>query len=147
MRVRRLLLAAGAVLAMACSDSGNGGQEPGDGDPTPEGDVLVRNDFFNPTDFEVAPGGTVVWAWVSLGREHNVTFDDGPTSGNQASGTYERTFSTAGDYPYHCTIHGVSMSGVIHVVAAPAPGGGSGGGGGGGGGGNGNPYDPGEPGY
>jgi plastocyanin len=136
-----LLLAAGAIAAVACSDSGNGGQGPGDG--TPEGDILVRNNFFEPSELEVAPGAMVVWAWASNGTVHDILFDDGPTSGQQGSGTFERTFAAAGDFPYHCTIHGLSMSGVIHVVAAPSPGGG----GGGGGGGDGNPYDPGTPGY
>lgn len=127
MRVRRLLLAAGAIAAVACSDGGNGGQEPGD--ETPDGDVLVRNDFFDPAELEVAPGTTVVWAWASNGTVHDIRFDDGPTSGQQGSGTFERTFAALGDFPYHCTIHGTSMSGVINVVAAPSPG------------------DPGDPGY
>jgi plastocyanin len=129
MRVRRLLLAVGAIAAVACSDSGNGGQDPGD--EIPEGDILVRNDFFDPAELEVAPGTTVVWAWASSGTVHNVTFDDGEESGNKGSGTYARTFAAAGDFPYHCTIHGVSMSGVISVVASSPVGGGGGGGGGG----------------
>jgi plastocyanin len=137
MRVRSLILAAGAIAAAACSDSGS----PSPGDQPPEGDILVRNNFFDPSQLEVAPGATVVWAWSSGGVQHNVTFVDGPASGDRASGTYERTFAAAGDFPYRCTIHGVSMSGVINVVAAPASGGG------GGGGGNDNPYDPGAPGY
>lgn len=137
MRIPRLILAAGAIAAVACSGSDTGGQGPGD-DP-PESDILVRNDFFEPSALEVAPGATVLWAWASSGREHNVTFADVPTSGNQGTGTYERTFAAAGDYPYLCTIHGQSMSGVVSVVAAPAPGGGGGGGGGGG-------YPDGDPG-
>jgi plastocyanin len=143
MRLRRLLLAAGAIAAVACSDSGDDGQGPGD--EPPEGDILVRNNSFVPSDLEIAPGATVVWAWASGGTVHNVTFDDGEQSGNKGSGTYQRTFAAAGDFPYHCTIHGLSMSGVIHVVAPPATG--EGGDGGGGGGGNDNPYDPGTPGY
>jgi plastocyanin len=127
MRVRALILAAGALAAVACSDSNQG---PVEG--TPEGDVLVRNRFFDPADLQVAPGATVVWAWASEGVPHNVTFEDAPSSANQGSGTFERIFATVGDYPYICTIHGASMSGTIHVVAAPAPGGGGGGGGGGG---------------
>jgi plastocyanin len=138
MRIRALLLAAGAFAAVACSDSGNGGQEPGD--ESPEGDILVRNNLFDPSQLEVAPGATVVWTWASNGTVHNIRFDDGEESGNKGSGTYERTFAAVGDFPYHCTIHGVSMSGVVNVVTAPS-------GGGGGGGGNGNPYDPGTPGY
>lgn len=124
MRVRSLILAAGAIAAVACSDSGNGGQDPGD--ETPDGDILVRNNLFAPSALEIAPGTTVVWAWASSGVEHNVTFSDVPPSGNQGSGTYQRTFAAEGDYPYLCTIHGASMSGVVNVVAAPAPGGGGG---------------------
>jgi plastocyanin len=135
MRFPRLLLAAGAMAAVACSDGGNGGQEPAD--ETPDGDILVRNDFFDPLELEVAPGATVVWAWASNGALHDIRFDDGPTSGQKGSGTFERTFATVGDFPYHCTIHGVSMSGVINVVT----------GGGGGGGGDDDPPGPGDPGY
>jgi len=138
MRVRSLLLSAGAIAAVACSDSGNGGQGPGD--EVPEGDILVRNNVFDPSELEVAPGATVVWAWASNGVVHDILFDDGETSGDQGSGTYERTFATVGDFPYHCTIHGAPMSGVIHVVADPPPGEG-------GGGGNGDPDDPETPGY
>ena len=75
MRLRRLLLAVGAIAAVACSDSGDGGQGPGD--EHPEGDILVRNNSFVPPALEVAPGATVVWAWASQGTVHNVTFDDG----------------------------------------------------------------------
>ncbi len=130
MRVRSLILAAGAIAALACSGGDNGGQGPGD---DPEGDILVRNNRFDPTTLEVASGETVVWAWASSGTEHNVTFSDVAPSANQGSGTYQRTFTAVGEYPYLCTIHGASMSGVITVVAAPAPGDGNGGGGGGGG--------------
>lgn len=135
MRVRSLILSAGAVAAVACSGSDNGGQGPGDENPEPEADIVVRNNFFDPANLEVAPGATVVWAWASGGTVHNILFDDGPTSGNQGEGTFQRTFAAAGNFPYHCTIH-AGMTGSISVGAAPSPGGGSGGGGGGGG-----PYD------
>jgi plastocyanin len=140
MRVRRLILLAGTIALVACSDDGNGGQGPGngdgDGDGTPESDILVRNNLFEPSELEVAPGATVVWAWAQSGTVHNVTFTVGPSSGNKGSGTFERTFAEPGDYPFQCTIHPTTMSGVIGVVATPAPddGGGDGGGGGGGGG-------------
>jgi plastocyanin len=112
------MLVAGAIAAMACSDD-DGGQGPGGGDP-PAGDVQVRNNNFSPASVDVEAGETVVWAWASGGVTHNVTFDDGPTSGNQASGTYSREFTEPGDFPYHCTIHGQSMSGVVNVTAAAA---------------------------
>ncbi len=131
MRVRSWILAIGAMAAVACGGD-NGGQGPGDENPDPESDILVRNNAFDPSNLEVAPGGTVVWTWASNGTVHNILFNDGPTSGNQGEGTFERTFAAAGSFPYHCTIHPTEMTGTIAVVAAP--GGGSGGGGGGGGG-------------
>jgi plastocyanin len=122
MSLRATILLAALVAAAACSDdngNGDGGQGP---DETPEGDVLVRNDFFDPAQLEVATGSTVVWAWSSGGRAHNVTFSDGEASGNQSSGTYERTFATAGAYPYHCTIHGTPTSGMRGAVTVAAAG-------------------------
>jgi plastocyanin len=41
-------------------------------------------------------------------------FDDGQKSPDQSTGTYTRTFNTAGAYPYHCTIH-PGMSGSVTV--------------------------------
>ena len=134
-----LLVALVVVVACGGDNNGDGGQGPGD---TPDGDILVRNNSFTPGNFEVAPGATVVWAWQAGSAIHNVTFDDGETSGNQSSGTYERDFAAAGTFPYHCTIHGTATSGMRGVVTVAASGGGTGGGGGGGGGGG-----PGGPGY
>lgn len=133
MSVPRSILLAALVAVAACSD------DNGDGDqsPTPEGDILVRNNFFEPSNLEVAPNTTVVWAWSSDETPHNVTFDDGEESGNRSSGTYERTFATADTYPYHCTIHGTptsGMRGVVTVTESPAPGGEGNGGDGNGGG-------------
>jgi plastocyanin len=125
MQVRHLILMAGVIAMVACSDDGN--QEPGDGDPV--GDVLVGNNFFDPSEVDIEAGATVTWAWDSDGVEHNVTFEEGTNSPTQGSGTFERTFPAAGDFPYLCTIHGESMNGVVHVGEAPAPDdGGSGGG-------------------
>lgn len=122
MSFRGTMMLAALLAAAACSDdNGDGGQAP----ETPAGDVLVRNDFFDPAELEVAPGATVVWAWASSGRAHNVTFDDGPASGDRSSGTYERTFAAEGTYPYHCTIHGTAtsgMRGVVTVAEGAAPG-------------------------
>jgi plastocyanin len=125
MRIRALISAIGAIAAAACSGGESGG--PTGPDQVPEGDVQVRNNFFDPAELTVAPGTTVVWAWNSGGVTHDIVFDDGADSGEQSSGTYERTFPTAGQFPYHCSIHGQSMSGVVNVDAAAAPDGGGGG--------------------
>jgi plastocyanin len=52
----------------------------------------------------VAVNTTVTWTWQG-GANHTVTFQDGPASALQASGTYTRTFGTAGTYAYRCTVH------------------------------------------
>jgi plastocyanin len=133
MSVRSSLFLAALLATAACSDDdGDGGQGP---DENPQGDVQVRNDLFDPAELEVAPGATVVWAWSSGGRIHNVTFEDGEESEDQSSGTYERTFTEPGAYPYHCTIHGSPTSGMRGVVAVAEGAGGNEGGPGDGGGG------------
>ena len=116
MSVRGSLFLAALLAVAACGDddAGQGPEQPA------EGDVLVRNDFFDPDELEVAPGATVVWAWSSEGRTHNVTFSDGEESGDRSSETYERTFADPGTYPYHCTIHGSPTSGMRGVVTVAA---------------------------
>ena len=81
---------------------------------SPSTNVAVEDNHFTPLQFTVTPGGTVTWAWRG-NNLHNVTFDDGPASDTQRNGQYERQFSAAGTYPYHCTIHGLSMSGSVVV--------------------------------
>jgi plastocyanin len=128
----RLLAAAAALAALGCS---------GDDAPSEAGDsggdftVGVVNNAFDPATLTVPVASTVVWQWNSAGVEHNVTFQDGATSGNKNSGSFPRTFPTAGVYSYQCTIHGAQgMTGTV-TVSAPGTGGGGGGGGGSGGGG------------
>jgi len=127
------LCAASVFLFSACGDSSG---PSGGGNPPPDGDVLVKNNFYDPATLQVTVGTTVTWAWNSGGITHTVTFDDGPNSGNKTSGTFERTFDATGSFPYHCLIHGVQMSGTVTVTEAVggtgAPPGGGGGGMGGG---------------
>ena len=146
MSVPRSILLAALVAVAACSDDNGGDGGPG---PDPEGDILVENNTFDPSSLEVPQGASVVWAWSSGGVTHNVTFDDGEQSGNRSDGTYTRTFATAGNYPYHCTIHGSATSGMRGsvTVTAPAPSDGGNGGGGNGGGGDGGGYPGGTQGY
>lgn len=118
MRIGTLLKALLAVAALGCSDG------PTDNDDTPIGDIIVRNNFFDPGNFVATAGDEVVWAWSASAATHNVTFDDdAPGSPNQSSGTFARTFAAAGQYPYHCTIHGSAMSGTITVAGVGGSGG------------------------
>jgi plastocyanin len=82
---------------------------------------------FSPSATTVPTGTTVTWSWNSCGSDgyggqtcvdHNVTWDDGaaPASGTKSSGSYTRTFATAGTYGYHCSIHGTTSGGMHGTV-------------------------------
>jgi len=129
------------TLAMAgLVGCGGGGSDSTTG-PTPGGTtggttgaVTVGNNFFSPANISVAAGATVTWTWAMGDVEHTVTFSDGaPGSNRQSSGTFQRTFSTAGTYSYFCSVHGANvMSGTVTVGAGGSTGGTGGMGGGGG---------------
>lgn len=72
---------------------------------------------FDPGQVDITSGGTVTWRFGTV--THNVTFTgtaagtpaniDNTTSANKAA-----TFTTAGTFPYHCTLH-AGMSGTVVV--------------------------------
>jgi plastocyanin len=136
----RLLPAITVAALLGCSGD-SGPSAPGDtGNTGPT--VSVRNNLFAPTPLEVPVNGTVTWVWNSGGIEHNVTFQGGPSSPTQSSGSFPRTFPTAGSFAYICTIHAAEgMSGVVNVTSGTTGGGGGTGGDNGGGGGGGD-YGP-----
>ena len=81
---------------------------------------------FTPASVTIAIGDTVRWDWA--GALHSSTSDNTTgaevwNSGLKSTGTFSHTFSTAGDWPYYCTLHsspgGTAMNGVVHVTAAP----------------------------
>ena len=114
-----------AIALLGCgSDDPTGTDDPADGNT-----VLVRNNQFSPTPISVAVNETVTFQWNSGGTVHNVRFDDGPFSPNQGAGSFGRTFTAAGSYPYQCTLHPPGMTGVVNVTAATGGAGGAGGGG------------------
>ena len=76
--------------------------------------VSIANFAFNPASATVSSGGTVTWTNTDS-TAHTVTFDSGPDCGNLANGaTKTATFSQAGTFPYHCTIH-PNMKGTVTV--------------------------------
>lgn len=89
--------------------------------------VTVSPSSFDPANISIPVGTTVTWEWNSCSGDgyggystcvsHAIVFDDGSgiASATQSTGTFSRTFQTAGTYKYHCAIHGVSMSGQITV--------------------------------
>lgn len=109
MRARLMLPLVLLFTATACGD------DPADPD-TPLTEVAVADDLFSPSAATVALGGTVRWTWEGS-HQHNVTWvGTTPASATQASGTYERTFTTPGPYQYYCTIHGTPGSGMRGTV-------------------------------
>ncbi len=110
LRAGRLLRGLGVsalLIGAACSGDGATG-------PVPADEVRVSNNQFTPANRTVMLGSTVTFRWASGSVTHNVTFNDGPASGNQSSGTFDRLFDVAGSYPYQCTIHN-GMTGTITV--------------------------------
>lgn len=82
------------------------------GAPPMSASVSVDEYAFDPDEATVAVGGTVTWTWIG-DEAHNVTFT-GAASPDQVDGTYSRTFTTAGAFPYQCTLH-AGMNGTITV--------------------------------
>jgi plastocyanin len=77
--------------------------------------VTIQNFAFGPATLNVAVGTTVTWTNADSAG-HTVTADDGSfDSKTLATGaTFTQTFSTAGTFAYHCTIH-TSMHGTVTV--------------------------------
>jgi len=139
-RLRLPALVVAVVLSASCggaaADGGYGnGPTANPGTPstpgTPTGSntttIVVGTQAFDPNVVNVSVGATVNWTWDACAGDgyggygtcvsHNITFDDGSgiASGSQSTGSFVRTFSTAGTFKYHCAIHGAAMSGEIRV--------------------------------
>lgn len=94
-------------------------------EPVTENPQIEMSDLsYDPNDVTVRVGTTVTWTNRETTQiPHTVTsgtpgapngiFDSGTVNAGQS---YQFTFTTAGTYPYYCTIHGAAMTGVVHVV-------------------------------
>lgn len=119
-----------ALVGLACSED-QPTQSTQPTQPTPPQGVIVTvsDNAFSPNSTVAAAGTQVTWQWQGI-VQHSVVFDTGPiTSGLKDTGTFNRTFTTAGSYFYHCEIHGaMGMTGVVTVNSSgdgtppPAPG-------------------------
>ncbi|MDB4910969.1 MAG: hypothetical protein JWO39_1792 [Gemmatimonadetes bacterium] len=123
------LLTAMAACGGGGSSSSNGMTDPGPTMPPPVNSsttsLSVTNNKFTPAHDSVAVGATLKWTWNSCTGDgyggstcvsHSVQFDDGgPSSSIQDSGSFSRTFASAGTYTYHCAVHGAAMAGTIIV--------------------------------
>lgn len=76
-------------------------------------EVTIQNFAFNPESVTISPGDTVKWTNMDS-TAHTITGTDF-SSGNLNKGdSYENTFTKAGTYDYHCSIH-PSMTGTVIV--------------------------------
>jgi len=68
--------------------------------------VRIYDDYFKPERVTVTAGTTVRWT-NSGSHRHTVTSDTGLWESGEldAGGTYGRTFTETGTYPYHCALH------------------------------------------
>ena len=122
-RARIAAMTIAVVLAIAaCSESSTTAPsaQPSAG-PSPTApaaggsNVSIANFAFAPASLTVAVGTAVTWT-NSDSTGHTVTADDGSFASDKlATGaTFEETFTEAGTYAYHCSIHS-SMTGTITV--------------------------------
>jgi plastocyanin len=103
-----------APAASVASSAGGGGAITCSAGVAAGQPVSIKSFAFNPGTIAVSAGSTVTWT-NSDATEHTVTFDSGPDCGKvPTSGTASASFSTAGTFAYHCTIH-PSMKGTVTV--------------------------------
>ena len=83
--------------------------------PSTQNTVSIENFSFNPGEITVKAGTEVTWT-NNDSTIHTVTSDTNAfQSGNIAPGaTFKFTFSQAGTFSYHCSIHS-SMTGKVIV--------------------------------
>ena len=83
--------------------------------------VAISGFSFSPASVTVSVGDTVTWtnsdAQAHTATADNASWDSGTIGGSGGTGAV--SFSTAGSFPYHCTIH-PTMTGTVTVQAAAA---------------------------
>ena len=100
---RFLVVLALTLPALACGDDESSA-------------VSVADDEFEPASKTVSVGASVSWQWTGT-HQHNVTWVVASTnSATQTTGTFMRTFATAGSYAYYCTIHGTATTGMHGTI-------------------------------
>jgi plastocyanin len=79
--------------------------------------VDISGNAYDPSPLTVAVGTTVRWTNSDF-VQHTVTSTTGAFgSGYLNNGqSFEHTFGAAGTYNYYCIVHGIGMSGTVHVV-------------------------------
>jgi plastocyanin len=114
--VLRVLLALLAAAALAAC-SASAGEDPADATPVKTGEVVAKDNRFDPVAVEVPAGTTVTWRFEDGSVPHDVTGDGWKSGDPQSEGTYQRAFDAPGTYDYRCTIH-AGMEGRVVVTGS-----------------------------
>jgi plastocyanin len=93
--------------------------------PPTQQTVTLADFAFTPPEITISPGTTITWNQAQDGVRHTSTSDTGVwDSGLMTTGqSFSFTFTTVGDFAYHCEVHPARMKAVVHVTsggAAPA---------------------------
>ena len=82
--------------------------------------VSAGDNFFSPIDVTINVNDKVKWTWIGF-NQHTVTSDTGLwDSGLHGTGfTFTNTFTAAGRFPYHCTVHANVGSVTVQTTNAP----------------------------
>jgi len=81
--------------------------------------VTIKSLSYSPKKLEIHAGDSVVWtngsrtAHTSTSDDDGKTFDTGDVQPGKSSAPIK--FEKAGEFKYHCKVHGKSMSGTIVV--------------------------------
>jgi plastocyanin len=115
----RLVLAAGVALTAAACGSSNPAPSPSPSNGTPvsivAGSSTLTTTAYAPNPINIAVGGTVTWTNNDNTAHTSSGNNGGWDSGSIApGGSFSRTFTAAGAFPYHCTIH-PGMVGTVNV--------------------------------
>ncbi|MFI5186792.1 MAG: cupredoxin family copper-binding protein [Chitinophagales bacterium] len=99
------------TILVSCSKS----SATNNNSPAAPNSVSIVNMAFAPASINVTPGTTITWSNKD-NMTHTVTANDDSfdSGGIGTGGSFTKTFSAAGTYLYHCSIH-PSMTGTIIV--------------------------------
>ncbi len=108
-------IAIGAAITAGCGSSNKSTNPPQPIHSANFQNVSIANFAFSPPSLTIQAGDTVLWT-NNQNVTHTVTSDSGTELGETLApgATYQHIFTTADNFPYHCTIH-PTMHGSVTV--------------------------------